>query len=110
MATTTITSTLLTGLRNRIVEMAGYGRYRIGNTWYRAELNGAAVQGNGAIHITFYIDRQDGNNPATEFQICASNGSVLVDRVEEISFAQTVDRILIRFKLGVSVGAAIQTV
>lgn len=104
MATTTITAALLNGLRNRIVDMVSYGRYKIGGAWYRANLNSSQVQTNGAVHVTFYIERQSGNTPATEFQLCDANGAVLVDRSEEVSFAQFVDKILIRFKLGVSVG------
>jgi len=104
MATTTITAALLNGLRNRIVDMVSYGRYKIGGAWYRANLNSSQVQTNGAVHVTFYIERQSGNTPATEFQLCDANGTVLVDRSEEVSFTQFVDKILIRFKLGVSVG------
>lgn len=104
MAATTITNNLLNGLRSRTAEMAGYGRYKIGNAWYRAALNSAAVQANGAVHVTFYIERQAGNAPATQFQVCAENGAVLAERTEEISFADEVEKIEIRFKFGISVG------
>ena len=40
---TTITSTMLGGLRQCIVDMVSYGRYKIGSTWYRAEINSKAV-------------------------------------------------------------------
>ena len=105
MATTTITATLLNGLRTHLVDMVSYGRYMIGGTWYNAKLHSAGVQTNGAVHVTFYIERQGGtSDPATRFQLMSSDGNVLVDRVEDVSFTQFVDKILIRFKLGVSVG------
>lgn len=100
----TITSTLLNGLRTYITDMAAYGRYMIDGTWHRAELNSASVQANGAVHITYYIERQSGNLPATKFQVLDSQDQVLAERTEDVYFQQYMDRVLIRFKLGVSVG------
>ena len=101
---TTITSTMLGGLRQCIVDMVSYGRYKIGSTWYRAEINSKAVQLNGAVHVTFYIQNQGGGStPASQFQLLDANNNLLAERTEDVAFVQYMDRILYRFKFGVSV-------
>jgi len=105
MAQTVITDALLNGLRSHLASMAAYGRYKIAGTWYQAELNSHEVMSNGSVHVTFYIESQGSlSNPATNFQVCMSNGTVLAEREESIAFVEYVDRILIRFKFGISVG------
>lgn len=103
----TITGTLLDGLRSHIVSMISHGMYRIGNTWYRAEINSAEVRENGAVHVTFYIERKSSQAAAaTAFQLRNAADAVLAERVETITFVEGMDRVLIRFKFGISVGSA----
>lgn len=108
MATpTTITSAMLDGLRRHIGTMVSYARYRIGTTWYRAEINSREVRENNSIHITFYIPIPESIDvPANRFQLCDANGNVLAERTEDVPFALHMDTILYRFKFGVSVGQA----
>ena len=104
MANTTITSTMLGGLRQHIVDMVSRSRYMIDGTWHTAEINSKAVQSNGSVHVTFYVRRADGSSsPATRFQILNASGQVLAERTENVAFAQHMDAILYRFKFGVSV-------
>lgn len=101
---TTITSIMLNGLRQHIVETVSYGRYLIGSTWYRAEINSKAVQLNGAVHVTFYIQNQGGGStPASKFQLLDENNNLLAERTENVAFVQYMDEILYRFKFGVSI-------
>lgn len=105
MAQTTITSALLDEERQHIVDIASYARYRIGVTWYRAEINSKAVQSNGAVHVTFYIPTPSPiTAPASAFQLCREDGAVLVEIVENVTFIQGMETVLYRFKIGVSVG------
>lgn len=104
MASITITNSLLGGLRGHLAGMFAYGRYMVGGSWYRAEMNSSAVQANGAVHATFYIQPQAGAAvPATKFQLCAADGTVLAERTETVAFNERVEKILVRFKFGVSV-------
>lgn len=105
MAATIITSNMLNALRQHIVDQTAYARYKINGTWYKAEINSKEVRENGAVHITFYVQRAGGTNaPATQFQICTSSGAVLAERTENVAFVANMDAILYRFKFGVSVG------
>lgn len=104
MANTTITSAMLGGLRQHIVDMVDHGRYMIDGTWRRVEINSKAVQENGSVHVTFYIRRADGSSsPATRFQLRNRSNQVLAERTETVAFVQHMDAILYRFKFGVSV-------
>lgn len=103
MAATTITNVMLNALREQIVDIATYGFYRIGTTWYSTEINSKAVQSNGAVHITFYIESH-GADLATEFRLTNASGEVLASRVEDVPFVDGAEKMLYRFKFGVSVG------
>lgn len=106
MAAITIGEALLTGERQHMIDMTASGRYMIGGTWYSAKINSAAIQQNGAVHITFYAKSQDtALTPATKFQLLNASGAVLAERQETIPFTSGLEAILIRFKLGLSVGA-----
>lgn len=104
---TNITENMLNGLRTHLVDMISYARYKIGDNWYRAEINSKEVRSNGSVHVTFYIQRADGtSSPATQFQICDADGAVLAEQAEEVAFVQYMEKILYRFKFGISVGTA----
>ena len=104
---TNITNDLLNGLRAHLVDMVAYARYRIGDTWYRSEINSKEVRANGAVHVTFYIRRADGSSsPANQFQICNASGAVLAERTEDVAFVQYMEKMLYRFKFGISIGTA----
>ena len=105
MAATTINENLLNGLRQHIVDMVSYGRYRVGSTLYRSEINSKAVQANGAVYITFYVRKPAGStSAANRFRLMSVNNQILAERVETIAFVETLEEILYRFKFGVSVG------
>lgn len=105
MAATNINENLLNRLRQHIVDSVSYGRYRIGSTWYRAEINSKGIQSNGSVYITFYIRKPTGSSsPANRFRLMSSNSQILAERIEDVSFAENMETILYRFKFGVSVG------
>lgn len=104
---TNITDALMNGLRMHLKDRIAYGRYRIDGKWQRAELNSAEVRDNGSVHVSFYVRRADGSSsPADCFQLCAADGTVLAEKVENIAFAQYMDAILYRFRFGVNVATA----
>ena len=105
MAATTITPAMLNGLREHVADMVAYARYRIGSTWYRAEIYSKGVQSNGAVHVAFYIQASSSvTTPANRFRLYDSNGTILAERSETVSFDVTVSRMLYRFKFGVTAG------
>lgn len=104
--TTTITNAMLGSLRNHIVAIVAYGQYKISSTWYRAEIDTAEVRPNGSVRISFFVEPQDAAmTPASQFQLCAEDGTVLAERTEELAFTPNIsDAIMYRFKFGVRVG------
>ncbi|MBQ6960880.1 MAG: hypothetical protein IJP78_07895 [Clostridia bacterium] len=104
MAATTITNTMKNGLRQKIIDMISYGQYKIGSTWYRAEIDSKEIKSNGAVHATFYIQVPASRaTPASQFRLCNSSGTVLAERTENVPFVDNLDEILYRFKFGISV-------
>ena len=109
MAATTITSTMLNNLRQRVVDMVSYAQYKIGGTWYRAEINRKEIRSNGSVHISFYIPVPASiETPASQFRLFDTGGNILAERTENVPFAQNIEKILFLFKFGVSVGSASQ--
>ena len=98
---TVVTSTMLGGLRQHIVDMCSYAEFKAGGSWHRVELDYAIVQQNGAVHIAFYITTDYGD--ATDFRLLDANGNVLAQKTETIEFAPLVSKILYRFKFAVNV-------
>lgn len=101
MAATTITNNMLSGLRSHIVDMVDYARYKVGSTWYRAEIESKAVQGNGAVHVAFYLHNPGGSTPASQYRLYNASGQLLSERTENVAFLQDMD-VLYRFKFAVS--------
>ena len=102
---TTITNTMLGGLRQHIVDMASYGRYRIDGEWIRSEIVTKEVSQNNAVLISYYVHAKEGSaSPATGFQLMDENGMVLAEREEELAFTEYYKTLLYRFKFGVNVG------
>lgn len=102
---TTITNTMLGGLRQHIVDMASYGRYMIDDEWERSEIVTKEVSQNNAVLISFYVHSKNGSaSPATKFQLMDENNNVLAERIEELAFTEYYNTLLYRFKFGVNVG------
>lgn len=100
-----IHAALLNGLRARLAELPAYAQYRVDGELQRAELVSSEVRENGSVHVSFYVERAEGSSsPAQEFMLCAADGTVLAEQADEVSFVEYIDRILYRFKFGVSVG------
>ena len=100
----TIGEAMLTGERQHIIDMTAYGRYLIGETWYNAAIDDAAIQAGGAVYISFYAAPQGADGMTiTKLQLCNSSNAMLAEREETLTFTSAQERILIRFKFGLIV-------
>ena len=106
MAQTIISSAMLTSIRQHILSLAAYGQYMIGGTWYRGEIVSSGIQASGAVRVAFSVEPQDAVlTPATQFRLCAADGTILSSKAENLPFVQGAsDALLYRFQFGVKVG------
>ncbi len=100
---TTITSTMLGGLRQHIVDMVDHGRYMIGGSWINSDIVTKEIQANNMVYVCFYVQASGGNSTVTQFQLLDSDDQVLAERVETLTIPEHYDALLYRFKFGVSV-------
>lgn len=98
-----ITNHLLNAVRQRIASVCDHGRYQENSAWYTANIYKAEIQDNGSVTVSFYVDRQDSADSASDFQLCDAEGNVLAEREETVAFSAGLNRILYRFRFGVAV-------
>lgn len=71
----TFDETYLSGKRRQIRNDVSYARYKVGNTWYRAEIENAEVLSSGCIEVTFIIDHTvTGDITVTSVELYDRNG------------------------------------
>ena len=93
-----LTNTALTALKNCLKNNIKYAQYKVGNTYYKADIRSAYIMDDGRVAITFLIDHTGaGNITVTEVQLYDHNGSLWASKVESISRANVQEGILYRF-------------
>ena len=95
---TMLTTTALTALKNCIKNSVKYAQYKVGSTYYKADIRSAYIMDDGRVAITFLIDHTvSGNITVTEVQLYDHNGSLWASKAESISRANVQEGILYRF-------------
>lgn len=77
-----VTNTLLTYLRQEIIDRVDHAQYRIGDGWIKAAVNEKRINGDGTVTIGFYITATSGTVTACRIRDKANN--VLASRTESI--------------------------
>ena len=93
-----LTNTALTALKNYIKNSIAYAQYKVGSTYYRAEIRSAYIMGDGRVAITFIIDHTVGGDiTVAEVQLYDHNGSLWASKGESILRRNVQEGILYRF-------------
>ena len=96
---------LLEGLRAHLLDMVSKGRYKLGGTWYDAEIVNKEVGENHLCYITLVILPMQGDGSvATDFQLLSSDGTLLATDQKNVPFASGLDAVQFRFILNVRAG------
>ena len=91
----TYDSAYLTKNRNRIKEDVAYARYRVGSTWYQAQIESATVLPDGRVEVTFEIDHTvTGNITVTGIELYDHNGTRIGSRAVSITRQDATEGIL----------------
>lgn len=98
-----LTSTALTSIRNHLKNNIAYAMYKVGSTYYRAEINDAELLNDGRISVTFIIDHTaQGNVTVTEVQLYDHNGVMWASKAESILRQDVQEGILYRFRFTIT--------
>ena len=94
-----LTNSALQSLRNHLKNSIAYAQYKVGNTYYKADIQTAEVLADGRIAITFIVDHTvAGNITVTEVQLYDHNGTLWASKAESITRKDAQEGILYRFR------------
>lgn len=100
-----LTSAALNSIRKHLKESIAYAQYKVGGSYYKADIQTAEVLADGRIAITFIIDHTiAGNITVTEVQLYDHNGVLWASKAESITRAAVQEGILYRFRFTVAEG------
>ena len=77
-----VTNTLLTHLRQQLINKVDHAQYRIGSTYTNAPINEKKINSDGTVTIGFYISASSGT--VTQCRLLDANNNVLATRAENI--------------------------
>ena len=93
-----LSNTALTALKNCIKDNIAYAQYKVGSTYYKADIRSAYIMDDGRVAITFIIDHTvSGNITVTEVCLYDHNGSLWASKAESITLKVVQEGILYRF-------------
>lgn len=98
----TLDSAYLTNKRTQIKNDIAYARYKVGSTWYRANIESAIILNDGRVEVKFIIDHTvSGNITVTGVELYDHNGTRIGGKTVSITRADAVEGIMYvcRFKL-----------
>lgn len=91
----TLDSAYLTAKRQEIKNDIAYARYKVGSTWYNANIQNAVVLNDGRVEVTFLIDHTvSGNITVTGVELYDHNGVRIGGRSVSITRADATEGIL----------------
>lgn len=100
-----LSSAALNSMRNHLKNNIAYAQYKVGSTYYKADIQTAEVLADGRIAITFIIDHSvAGNITVTEVQLFDHNGTLWASKTENITRKDVQEGILYRFRFTIQEG------
>lgn len=91
----TLDNAYLAVKRTNIKQDISYARYKVGSTWYRAEIQSATVLADGRVEATFLIDHTiAGNITVTGIELYDRNGTRIGGKSVSITRADATEGIL----------------
>ena len=91
----TYDSAYLAEKRKDMKNDVAYARYKVGSSWYRAEIESATILTDGRIEVTFVIDHTvSGNITVTGIELYDHNGVRIASKSVSITRADAVEGIM----------------
>lgn len=91
----TLDGNYLTSLRKRVASDVSYAQYKVGNSWYKSQIESAQVLSDGRIEVKFVIDHTvSGNITVTGIELYDHNGARIGSRTVSITRADATEGIL----------------
>jgi hypothetical protein len=102
-----LTAAALNALREFVRDNIAYAQYKVGSTYYRAEIQDKEVLSDGRVSITFLIDHTiAGNITVTEVQLYNHSGTLYASKAVSITRPSATEGILYRCRFSVTQPAA----
>lgn len=95
-----VTNTLLTSLRQQLIDKVDHAQFKIGSTYTNAVINEKKINSNGMVNIGFYINASSGQT-VTQCRLVDKSGNVLATKSESIVMSSTSSAIYYFFTFNV---------
>ena len=90
----TLDSGYLTRKKQQIMNEIRYAEYKVGNTWYRTDIQTAQILSDGRVEVVFVIDHTiTGNITVTGVRLYDRNGDLVGSRTTSITRADATEGI-----------------
>lgn len=87
-----VTSTLLNGMRQQLIDSVDHAQFKIGSSYIDAPINEKKMNKNGTVNIGFYINANAGQT-ITQCRLLDKANNVLAVKSENISMSSTASAI-----------------
>lgn len=93
-----LTATAIMSIKSFIRDSVAFAKYRVGGTYYQAEIRSTYIMDDGRVAFTFLIDHTiPGTITVTEVQLYDRNGVLWATKAESITRKDLQEGILYRF-------------
>ena len=97
-----LTPAALNGFKDHVKKTVAYAKYKVGSTYYRADLKDITIDSEGKVLIEFTVDHTvPGNITVTEVQLYNRSGELWLSKVESISRRDSQEGVYYRFKINI---------
>ncbi len=97
-----LTSNALTGFKNYVKRTVAYAKYKIGSSYYRAELTNVEVDSAGKIRIEFVMDPQiAGSVTITAVQLYDAENNLWLETAANVTRKSTQEGVFYRFTINI---------
>lgn len=77
----------LTGYRNYTKKIVDHARYKIGSTWYTADLSEVKILTSGIVEISFMIEIPSGSGTITQVELYNRTGELWFSKTESLNIS-----------------------
>ena len=97
-----LTASAMTGFKNHVKQVVAYAKYKIGNSYYTADITDIYVDSGGKVVIDFTINpTQSGSVTVTEVQLFDTSGALWLSKTENITRKSSQNGVFYRFKIDI---------
>ena len=97
-----LTASAMAGFKNHVKQVVAYAKYKIGSSYYKANITDIYMDSGGKVVIDFTIDpAQSGSVTVTEVQLFDTSGALWLTKTENITRKSDQNGIFYRFKIDI---------